>query len=254
LNPIDKIADLSSLQTQTIPKDILLDDDTPLLREKMTITETDSSLEPSLIMPILIVSKNDNFSDLVQENIVMVSNNSMVPVFSFITSTIPFESSPAVVLSSLSTINSLVTSIKTYMLPIESSSLGYIAKYENMSLQTDENSSFNDDGDDDIYTNIKLLPDMQPEDLIHLMKVDDIAVNMFYGINSVMPTTSNDDTITMSPNENIFTMVSNSDDVENISVMKHTNESEVDLFGTMSNVNDNGMFQLHYTTNSTNGR
>lgn len=248
---IDQIADFSSLQSRNVPKDILLDEDTKfLLKEKSTTTETDSSYKPSLIMPIPIISKNDNFPELVQEKIILVSSNSMIPVLSFITSTIPFESSPAVVLSSLSQINSLVTSIKSYMVPIESPRLGYIAKSESMPLQTEEDPlKFNDD--DDIHTNIQLLPVMQSKDLIHLMKVDDIAVNLFYAINKLMPTTCNNDTIMMSPTENVLTMPLESDQVENISVMKHANENEVDLFDTMYNVNDNDLLD---DTNYTKGK
>lgn len=251
---IDKIADFSSLQTSTVPKDILLDEDTTsLLKEKSTTTKTDSSYKPSLIMPIPIISKNNNFPELVQEKIISVSSNSMIPVFSFITSTIPLESSPAVVLSSLSQINSLVTSIKSYMVPIESPKLGYIGKSESMPLQTEEDPlKFNND--DDIHTNIQLLPVMQSKDLIHLMKVDDIAVNLFYAINKLMPTTCNNDTIMMSPTENVLTMSLESDQVENISVMKHANENEVDLSDTMYNVNDNETFHLFDTTNYTKGK
>lgn len=251
---IDKIADFSSLQTRTVPKDILLDQFTTfLLKEKSTTTKTDSSYKPSLIMPIPIISKTDNLTELVQEKIISVSSSSMIPVFSFITSTIPFESSPAVVLSSLSQINSLVTSIKSYMVPIESPRLGYIGKSESMPLQTEEDP-FKFIDDDDIHTNIQLLPVMQSKDLIHLMKVDDIAVNLFYAINKLMPTICNNDTTMMSPAENVLTMSLESDQVENISVMKHANENEVDLFDTMYNMNDNETFNLLDTTNYTKGK
>jgi len=66
------------------------------------------------------------------------------------------------------------------MLPIETPSLGYIAKSESLSLPTGKNlstSTFNDD-DDDIYTNVETLPVIQPDDLIYLTKIAN-AVNMF---------------------------------------------------------------------------
>lgn len=208
----DEAADLSSLKSQTISKDILFSDDTmPLLKENSTNTEISSTLESLLIRPVHVVSENDNSSDLVQEKILSLSSSSMIPKFSFVITTIPFESSPAVVLSSLSTTNSLVTSIKTYMIPIESSSLGYIAKSESFSLQTDANlltSTFNDD--DDIFTNIKLLPVIQPNYLIDLTIIDDITVKLFYCINQITPATCND----MSLTEKIFTIFSKSECVE----------------------------------------
>lgn len=206
----DEIADLSSLKPQTMSKNILFNDDTmPVLKEKSTNIETNSSLEPLLKRPIHIVLENDSSSDLVQEKILSVSSGSTIPVLRFLTTTTPFESSPAVVLSSLSIINSLVTSIKTYMLPIESPSLGYIAISESLSLQTEDNvltSRFNDDDD----SNTKSLPAMKPNELIHLTKIDDIAVKMFYYTNQITPTTCNE----MSPTENIFTMFSKSECVE----------------------------------------
>jgi len=204
----DEIADLLLLKPQTISKDVLFNDDTmPLLKEKLINTETISSLEPLLIRPINAVSENDNSSDLFQEKIPSVSSGSMIPIFRFLTTTTPIESSPAVVLSSLSMVNLLVTSIKTYMLPMESPSLGYIAKTESLSLETDENlltPTFNDD------THIESLPVMQPDDLMHLTKIDDIAVNMFYYINQIMPSACNE----MSSTENIFTGLSKSECVE----------------------------------------
>jgi len=51
---LDKMTDSSPLQTQIIPKDILLDNGTmSLLKEKSTNTERNSSLESSLIQPTL---------------------------------------------------------------------------------------------------------------------------------------------------------------------------------------------------------
>lgn len=190
---MDLKADMSSLKPQAIPKDKFSDNTMALLKEKSTNTEINSTLEPLLLSPTHVVSENNNSSDLVQEKILSVSSCSMIPVFSFLTTTIPFESSPAVVLSSLSIVNSLVTSIKTYMLPIESPSLGYIAKSESLSSQTDEHlltSTFNDDG---IYTNIESLPVvMKPDDLTDLRKIDDIAVNLFYKINKIATTKCNE--------------------------------------------------------------
>lgn len=208
----DETVDLSSLKPQTISKDILFSDDTmPLLKENSTNTKISSTLESLLIRPVHVVTENDNSSDLVQEKILSVSSSSIIPKFSFVITTIPFESSPVVVLSSLSATNSLVTSIKTYMIPIESSSLGYIAKSESFSLQTDANlltSTFNDD--DDIYTNIESLPVLQPNYLIDLTIIDDIAVNLFYCINQITPATCND----MSLTEKIYTIFSKSECVE----------------------------------------
>jgi len=53
----DKLADSSSLKVQTIPKDILSNDDTISLSKKhSTATQTDCYFGPSIIMPILGIS------------------------------------------------------------------------------------------------------------------------------------------------------------------------------------------------------
>ncbi|XP_060858741.1 uncharacterized protein LOC132936079 [Metopolophium dirhodum] len=139
-------------------------------------------------------------------------SSSMIQKFSFLTTTIPFESSPAFVLSNLSVNNFLVTSIKTYMLPIHSPSLGYIAQLESWSLQTDENlltSTFNNDID--IYTNIE-----------SLTIIDDFATNWFYCSNPIMPTKYCDCNV-MRLTKNISTKFSKSVCVEDREMLEEQN-------------------------------
>jgi len=126
-------------------------------------------------------------------------SSSMIPKFSYLITTIPFESSPSFVLSNLPVDVLPAMSIKTYMVPMHSPRLGYKAISESLSLQTDANlltSTFNND-----------------IDIESLTIIDNFAINWFYRLNSIMPTTYCDCHV-MRLTKNISTKVSKSVSVE----------------------------------------